>query len=690
MAYTDEYPFEAYITNLGKYNEGALVGEWVKFPTTAEEIQDVFKRIGIDGVRYEEWFITDYDCHVEGIYDVLGEYESLDELNYLATKITELDKNEYERFEAAIQISDYSKSVKDLINLTENLDKYDIYPDVHDHDDLGRLYIEEYGSMEVPDHLKNYIDYEAYGRDIAMDEIGEFTDFGYVRDTGDGFYENYDGNRENIPEEYCITSPIETEELSELMKLNMATELAFDLDMLLRQNDTLYAASHPDKELSIESLADILIDGKTVAIKEMLRGMGQSPDENLFSMIQNYEQAIGYDVHLDTDSFALHEYLEQAQDEKLETMTVLVVEPLKEPYIKEISTSLSAMQAEVGGMIAATYPFYDQVAVICNDEGKLNGMDLNRALRDDSGEIYDIVAGTFLVTGLGEENFSSLSPELAEKYMEYFKAPELFAMVDGELTVLPVPVGEHTEQVISPDDFQTGERIQTPRGSFSITDMTREQMEAAGYGYHHSSDDGKFQIMGNGTQAFAIADREHLPEKAAQISFYAAECMEFTNVGEYHNNLTLDEAIKHYEAIPAERMNGIKGIGFTLDDGSMYDGDFPLLSGDTIDLSMLNYIEHYRHSPLVQQAVYDLIEKMPQATVIGEVENHLKNTEMAMEDDYGMIDGIINNGSKETTPPGADEKPSIRERLSEAKQECEGRKPPAVKKPEKPGPEHDL
>lgn len=595
MAYTDEYPFEAYITNLGIYNEGTLVGEWVKFPTTAEEIQDVFQRIGIDGVRYEEWFITDYDCHVDGIHDVLGEYESLDELNYLATKITELDKNEYERFEAAIQVSDYSRSVKDLINLTDNLDKYDIYPDIHDHDDLGRLYIEEYGSMEVPEHLKNYIDYEAYGRDIALDEIGEFTDFGYVRDTGDSFYEEYDGDRENIPEEYRVMP---------------------------------------------------------------------SPDN----------------TELDNDERSGQE----------ETMTVLVVEPLKEPYIKEISTGLSAMQAEVGGMIAATYPFYDQVAVICNDEGKLNGIELNRALRDDSGEIYDIVAGTFLVTGLGEENFSSLSPELAEKYMEQFKTPELFAMVDGELTVLPVLVEEHAEQTISPDDFQTGEQIQTPRGNFSISDMTQEQMEAAGYGYHHSSDDGKYHIMGNGTQAFTIMDREHLPEKAAQITFYAAECMEFTNAGEYHNNLTLEEAIKHYEVIPADRMNGVKGIGFTLDDGSMYDGDFPLLSGDTIDLSMLNYIEHYRQSPLVQQAVHDLIEKLPQATVIGEVENHLKNAEMTMEDDYGMIDGIINNGPKEITPPGADEKPSIRERLSEAKQECEGRKPPEVKKPEKPGPEHDL
>ncbi len=72
----DDCVFEAYVTNLGKYNEGALVGEWVKFPTTPEEMQEVFKRIGINA-QYEEYFITDYDMDIHGLYDQLGEYESL-------------------------------------------------------------------------------------------------------------------------------------------------------------------------------------------------------------------------------------------------------------------------------------------------------------------------------------------------------------------------------------------------------------------------------------------------------------------------------------------------------------------------------------------------------------------------------------------------------------------------------------
>ena len=190
--YDHDCPFEAFITNLGKYNEGELVGEWVKFPTTSEELQKVFERIGIGskdefGNPYEEWFISDYDYYVSGLYDKLGEYESLDELNYLASKLQELDNHEYEHFQAAMQISDYTGNVKDVINLIDNLDKYDVYPGVEDEADLGRYYVYELGMMQVPEHLQDYIDYEAIGRDVSINESGQFTTYGYVRDTQESF-----------------------------------------------------------------------------------------------------------------------------------------------------------------------------------------------------------------------------------------------------------------------------------------------------------------------------------------------------------------------------------------------------------------------------------------------------------------------------------------------------------------------
>lgn len=84
---------------------------------------------------------------------------------------------------------------------------------------------------------------------------------------------------------------------------------------------------------------------------------------------------------------------------------------------------------------------------ICNEEGKLMGLPLNRALFDDDGHIYDIVSGNFLIVGLGEENFTDLSPDLMEKYGEQFKYPEKFARLAGEIIAVKQPAtNEHREK----------------------------------------------------------------------------------------------------------------------------------------------------------------------------------------------------------------------------------------------------
>lgn len=117
---------------------------------------------------------------------------------------------------------------------------------------------------------------------------------------------------------------------------------------------------------------------------------------------------------------------------------VLVVEPGKIPYTKEISFSLESLQKEVGGYIQAVYPFEEPVALICDEEGKLNGKELNRALRDEEGNIYDVLAGTFLVVGLGEEDFAALKPEFIEKFSQHFETPEMFAQINGKLAVIAI------------------------------------------------------------------------------------------------------------------------------------------------------------------------------------------------------------------------------------------------------------
>ena len=109
-------------------------------------------------------------------------------------------------------------------------------------------------------------------------------------------------------------------------------------------------------------------------------------------------------------------------------MKILVVKPLMPPVVKEIEDTLDAMQKEVDGYIEALYPFEENVALICNEEGKLHGLPLNRALRDEDGKIYDIIAGTFFLCAAppDQENFASLSDDEIERFTKLFQYPELY------------------------------------------------------------------------------------------------------------------------------------------------------------------------------------------------------------------------------------------------------------------------
>ena len=567
--YDKDYPFAAFVTNLGKYNEGELVGEWVKFPTTAEEMKQVFDRIGIGqtddfGHTYEEWFITDYDCYVDGLYDKLGEYESLDELNYLASKLDEMDRGEFEQFQVAMEIGDHSGSVQEIINLTENLDCYDVYPGIEDYDDLGRYYIDELDAMQVPEHLKNYIDYEAYGRDIALDESGDFTSFGYVRDTGSSFHEYYDGDRGSIPEEYRVMTfqdDIPEEELSE-----WAMDIAFDMEEYFRQNDPQYAAEHPEKHAAREEIYESLMAGQVMALEEKLAALGQTQDDYLPSEVEKFKEASRYEAALDTsraevrkepaqeDSFSIYQL--KGGDETLDYR----FEPLD--AIQRNGLSVDPANYE----LVYTAPLTERD----NLESIYTRFNIDRPadFHGHSLSVSDIVV-------LHQDGKDTAH------YCDRFgfsQVPEFLEPERAKEVTIPTP-----------DQMETGETVRTPRGSFYVTAMSREQMEAAGYGLHHQSDDGKYLIMGNGTRAFAVLAEQ--PEK----------------------------------------------------------------------------------------------------------DNPLRTAEMTLEDDYGMIDGVINNGkrgeevekAKETAERGGTEKKtSIRERLEDAKKECSERKPPEKGRPGREAPEH--
>lgn len=123
-----------------------------------------------------------------------------------------------------------------------------------------------------------------------------------------------------------------------------------------------------------------------------------------------------------------------------ERISVLVVEPGKAPFTKEIVPGHKSLQNEVNGDIEAVYPFPEPVAIVCNESGKMDGLPLNRALRDEEGNAYDIITGTFLVVGLTEEDFGSLSSELIQHFTERFKQPEAFVRINGHIVVLPMEV----------------------------------------------------------------------------------------------------------------------------------------------------------------------------------------------------------------------------------------------------------
>ena len=597
-SYNKDYPFAAFITNLGKYNEGELVGEWVKFPTTAEEMKEVFKRIGIGqrddfGQPYEEWFITDYDCYVDGLYDKLGEYENLDELNYLASKLDEMSNSEYAQFQAGMEMGDHCGSLQEIINLTENLDCYEVYPHIEDYDDLGRYYIEELEVMQVPEHLQNYIDYEAYGRDVAMDENGSFTDQGYVRDTGDRFCEYYDGERGSIPDEYRVMAF--QDDLPEEEKSEWAMDIAFDMDEFFRQNDPQYAAEHPEAHAAKEAIYENLMAGRISALEEKLAALGQTQADYLPSEIEKFKDATGYEEFLDFDPAEVKAALEDPNRSRVDEM-LAAAEKAEREYAAEAAAYAQTPAAIVEQAQAAqgepvgSFSIYQLKGGNETLDYRFEPLDsIHRNGLSIKPENYELVYEAPLTT---KDNLESIYTRFNVDRPADFTGHSLSVSdivvlhQDGKDTAHYCDRAGFSEvpEFLQPaqKSREITERIQTPRGSFYLCGMTREQMEADGYGFHHASEDGKYLIMANGTQAYAV--RADAPEK----------------------------------------------------------------------------------------------------------DNPLRTAEMTLEDDYGMIDGVINNGRRgeelekarehaERTQP--EKKPSIRERLAAAKQECAKQQPrPATEK----------
>lgn len=147
------------------------------------------------------------------------------------------------------------------------------------------------------------------------------------------------------------------------------------------------------------------------------------------------------DYVLDSGDFTGVDFKTVGEHELAETrtMNVLLVQPNAYPKKISVGTELEDLQAMVGGDIEVTYPFEDEVAIILNESGKINGLPLNRAIYTEDGDMQDIYAGDFLVVGLTEDDFGSLTSEQMQKFEERFHQPQMFVRMGRSIMAIPVP-----------------------------------------------------------------------------------------------------------------------------------------------------------------------------------------------------------------------------------------------------------
>ena len=463
--YEHDCPIEAYITNLGKYNEGKLVGEWVRFPTTEEKMKKVFERIGIEpgapdgyGGHYEEWFITDYDCYVPGLMEAarLGEYENLDELNFLASKIMELDDCELNRFEAAMEVADETGSVKDIINLIDNPEKYEVYPGIENDEDLGHYYIEELGSIHLTDEVRDYFDYEAYGRDIAISEAGHYTSYGYVKDSQDPFKEPYDGDPENIPDEYKVTGFVhEKKERNEMDYETFKQEFAEDIKEKLSQK------GYGEVETNFHNIEKT--NQNYEAISVVPAGGNIGVNYNIENAFASYEHSGDYEGVLASAAGAIASGLDQ--------VPVVNVNALMNYEIMKEKLSVEVISAEVNEELLAKVPHdrIEDLAVVyrfimeSNEDGRASIL-VNNDLIERMGVTHEQLRADAL------ENSPEIRPAVIQGMNEVMKemmgpeAYEMFGIPDDTeemMFIATVPDKNSGAGVLAYQDFmdQAAEKI---------------------------------------------------------------------------------------------------------------------------------------------------------------------------------------------------------------------------------------
>ena len=199
--------FSIMIGNRSRFEAGDPGGYWLDMPATKEQLHEAMQSVGITADNPQDFsirgFSDDPEKHIALPYEMVCA-ASVDELNFLAARIEQLDPAEIGKLNAALQQKNGFENIGQVIDFTYNVDFYVHIPEVHTYRDLGDYYLNQSGMVQMPEEWKGGIDLTAFGRNAAEQEKGAFTEYGYIVESGDEWERQFEGRE--VPEEYRIMS----------------------------------------------------------------------------------------------------------------------------------------------------------------------------------------------------------------------------------------------------------------------------------------------------------------------------------------------------------------------------------------------------------------------------------------------------------------------------------------------------
>jgi len=668
--------FSIMIGNRSRFDAGDPGGYWLDMPATKEQLHEAMRNVGITADNPQDFSIRGYsddpEKHIALPYEMVCAAD-VDELNFLAARLEQLDPAEVGKLNAALQQKNGLANIGQVIDFTYNVDFYVHIPEVHNYHDLGDYYLNQSGMVQMPEEWKGGIDLSTFGRNAAAQEKGAFTEYGYIVESGDEWERQFEGRE--VPEEYRImsypqpergeqdkaymdaaetqqadaqaaepqqprpvvpiilTSEKPAEKVKEITaRLEQGVQAIFDSD---RYKEFLTAMSK-FHDYSLNNTILIAMQGGNLVMgfrqweKEFDRHVKKGEKgikifapapykvkklvdkidpETRKPMLDREGKVVKEEKEITVPAFKVITVFDISQTEGKE-FPDLSVKPLLAD-VEQYEDFFAALEKaspvpiafeQIGGGANGYFSLTDKRIAIKEGvselqavktaiheiaHAKLHDVDLNappeqqnrvdRHTReveaesvaytvcqhfglDTSDYSFGYVAGWSsgkemtelkasletiqatakeLITEIeghftelqqqreAEQEqqtpvFDKLPPEQQQALSDTVK-DTLQMLVDADKRIYGDVTGKTLEAIAAqgysykdgqlekqqpeatPDSLMTGETVKTPRGNFHITDMSREQIEAAGFGFHHASEDGKYLIMGNGTQAFAIA-----------------------------------------------------------------------------------------------------------------------------------------------------------------------------------------